>query len=327
MSSGKSSATSSSELPEWMQPYAKSYLGKAQSVSDKPYTPYGEQTVAGMDPRTQQGIDQQAQLGANGTAIGNAGKAGLTDVLGGKYLNVDSNPYLSKQIDAAQGDVIRNYNTVSKPAMESAMVGSGSFGNSGLAQMQQGQQQDLQKSLGNISTQMRGNAYNTERGYQQQALNLAPAYSGMEFGNAQALQDAGQTQQSQQQTELTDAYQKWMQAQGYDANQLGVMGNALGTLRGNGTQTTTGNDGGSSKAQTATSLAMIAASIWSDKRLKTDIKKIGKTDDDLNIYTYRYKAGGPVQMGVMAQEVEKERPEAVTRIGGMRAVNYGLLGA
>jgi hypothetical protein len=64
----------------------------------------------------------------------------------------------------------------------------------------------------------------------------------------------------------------------------------------------------------------------SDKRLKTDIHKVGKTDSGLNVYTYRYKSGGPIQMGVMAQEVEKKIPEAVTtRPDGMKAVYYGLL--
>jgi len=60
----------------------------------------------------------------------------------------------------------------------------------------------------------------------------------------------------------------------------------------------------------------------SDKRAKTDIKKVGKTDDGQNIYRYRYKGGGPFQLGLMAQEVEKKRPEAVANFGGLKAVDY-----
>ena len=63
----------------------------------------------------------------------------------------------------------------------------------------------------------------------------------------------------------------------------------------------------------------------SDRRLKTDIRKVGKTDDGLNVYTYRYITGGPVQMGVMADEVEKVKPEAVGEINGFKAVNYGMI--
>jgi hypothetical protein len=57
--------------------------------------------------------------------------------------------------------------------------------------------------------------------------------------------------------------------------------------------------------------------------LKTDIEKVGKTDDGQQIYSYRYKSGGPIQMGLMAQEVEKKHPDAVVKKGGIRFVDYG----
>lgn len=64
------------------------------------------------------------------------------------------------------------------------------------------------------------------------------------------------------------------------------------------------------------------AAMMSDKRLKKNIKLVGKTDGGTNIYTYNYVWGGPTQMGVMAQEVEKDNPEAVIDIAGYKAVNY-----
>lgn len=60
-------------------------------------------------------------------------------------------------------------------------------------------------------------------------------------------------------------------------------------------------------------------SLFSDRRLKTDIKRIGSTDSGTPIYTYRYVWGGPVQMGVMAQDV----PEAAHMdSSGFLKVNY-----
>lgn len=53
--------------------------------------------------------------------------------------------------------------------------------------------------------------------------------------------------------------------------------------------------------------ALIGAMPFSDRRLKTDIKRVGATDDGTPIYTYRYKTGGPVMMGVMAQDVPAAR--------------------
>lgn len=44
-------------------------------------------------------------------------------------------------------------------------------------------------------------------------------------------------------------------------------------------------------------------SLFSDRRLKQDIKRVGATESGTPIYTYRYVWGGPVMMGVMADEV------------------------
>lgn len=59
---------------------------------------------------------------------------------------------------------------------------------------------------------------------------------------------------------------------------------------------------------------------WSDRRLKTDIKRVGQTDGGTPIYTYRYAWGGPVQMGVMAQDVPDA---AVMTDTGYMQVDYG----
>jgi len=68
-----------------------------------------------------------------------------------------------------------------------------------------------------------------------------------------------------------------------------------------------------------------AALIASDRRLKTDIEKVGKTNAGLPIYTYKYKGDKTTQMGVMAQDVEKKTPNAVQEVGGFKAVNYKLV--
>jgi hypothetical protein len=65
--------------------------------------------------------------------------------------------------------------------------------------------------------------------------------------------------------------------------------------------------------------------MMSDKRLKTDIEKVGKTDAGLPIYTYKYKGDSKTQMGVMAQDVKKKTPKAVKEVGGFKAVNYALV--
>lgn len=64
--------------------------------------------------------------------------------------------------------------------------------------------------------------------------------------------------------------------------------------------------------------------LLSDRRVKTDIKKVGKTDGGHNIYRYRYKGDpdGLFQLGVMAQEARKKTPAAVGKINGLLGVDY-----
>lgn len=67
----------------------------------------------------------------------------------------------------------------------------------------------------------------------------------------------------------------------------------------------------------------MGASIISDRRMKTEINEVGKTKDGQKIYSYRYKTGGPIHIGLMADEVEQKNPDAVMTLpSGVQAVNY-----
>ena len=60
---------------------------------------------------------------------------------------------------------------------------------------------------------------------------------------------------------------------------------------------------------------------FSDARAKDNIRPVGKTFDGQNIYSYNI-GEGPTQMGLMAQEVLKRKPEAVGRRGEYLTVDY-----
>lgn len=70
-------------------------------------------------------------------------------------------------------------------------------------------------------------------------------------------------------------------------------------------------------------LASAGLGLFSDRRLKTDIRRIGQTDGGLPIYTYRYGNEGPFHMGVMADEAEAIFPEAIMEhVSGYKMVRY-----
>jgi hypothetical protein len=70
----------------------------------------------------------------------------------------------------------------------------------------------------------------------------------------------------------------------------------------------------------------------SDITTKQNIQKIGVLNNGLNIYQYYYKPefrdehGHGLQIGVMAQEVEKFKPEAISHLSnGLKAVDYSMV--
>lgn len=74
------------------------------------------------------------------------------------------------------------------------------------------------------------------------------------------------------------------------------------------------------------SLAGAGAKAWaaSDRRLKEDIRPIGRADNGLTIYAFRYMGEPQTVIGFMADEVEDVHPEAVAEVGGFKVVDYAL---
>jgi len=63
---------------------------------------------------------------------------------------------------------------------------------------------------------------------------------------------------------------------------------------------------------------------YSDRRLKYNITHVGYSLNGLPLYLYRMKDTDELQVGLMADEVEAVKPDAVRTINGFKAVDYGL---
>ncbi len=152
--------------------------------------------------------------------------------------------------------------------------------------------------------------------------------------NAQAAQTAANNQA---------AYNEWLRQQNYNAGKIGLGISALGTIPHGTTTNMTNNSIGMVPQQGSSNSALgMAGGILSgigslfgtggifglsEDSAKTDVQKIGKTDEGLNLYAYRYKGDSktyPKVVGPMASEVEKLKPNAVVRMGkhGPRMVDY-----
>jgi hypothetical protein len=71
--------------------------------------------------------------------------------------------------------------------------------------------------------------------------------------------------------------------------------------------------------------ALAAVALGSDRNLKENIELVGK-ENGFNIYEFNYKNKPERYQGVMAQEVQKTRPDAVIMKDGYLAVYYDKIG-
>jgi hypothetical protein len=71
----------------------------------------------------------------------------------------------------------------------------------------------------------------------------------------------------------------------------------------------------------------VSVDVRSDRRLKTNISRIGTTVFGLPLYRFSYRGSDDMFTGVMAQDVLGVMPQAVSRdAAGFYRVNYGMLG-
>ena len=85
------------------------------------------------------------------------------------------------------------------------------------------------------------------------------------------------------------------------------------------------NASNAATGQTIGALGSLAAMfMFSDVRLKTDIRQVGVTKQGIKIYSYRIKGDSRRRIGVLAQQVRKVNPKIVRRdpASGMLQVNY-----
>ena len=163
---------------------------------------------------------------------------------------------------------------------------------------QQGYQQaqnvaQQQQGVG-LAAQQANLARLTQAGQQFAGLGTGAQTAAMQGAQGQIA--AGTVEQQTKQADLTANYQQFLQQRGYDFQTAQFLANiAMGTgaLSGSTTSTTQ------------------PSPFFSDERLKHDKKKIGETDDGLPIYSFKYNGDDRTQIGLMAQDVEKKKPEAV----------------
>jgi len=168
-------------------------------------------------------------------------------------------------------------------------------------------------------------------GQQADIGTAATNANATEIGN---LMKTGTAAQLTDQAAKDAAYQEFLRLQGAPLDDATKKAQVLGALPTDKTITGTGTMTGTTKQKgsmldTMLGVGQIAASAFSDRRLKRDIAIIGRMANGLGVYLYRYlwDAAGTQRTGVMADEVARLAPAALgPRIAGFATVDYSKLG-
>jgi len=312
---------------------------RAEEVASKPFQKFGttaEDFVAQINDQQNKGI-----AGVNAAAnvyqpyIDSATAATVAGMDEANAAELDINKYMSPYIQNVAdttGAMLSQENARAQSGNLGTAISSGAFGGdrAGIAAANLAQQQNL--AYGKTMADIYNEGYNNSVGVaqQQQGVNLAADQANLKrlteggaqladlgttaqqagLAGAEAQINAGTLQQQTEQAGKTALLNQFMQEQGFPfqvAQFLANIAMGTGSLSGSTTETTQ------------------PAPFFSDRRLKHDVKRIGKTDDGLPIYSFKYKGDEKEQthVGFMADEVEKVKPEAVgVHPTGYKTVDY-----
>lgn len=283
---GLSSSSTSNAPWKGSQPYL---TGGANAVQNA-YMDNAGKIQGGTDQVTSLLPDVIAKYQAGNPAI-NAATNYNTDVLSGKYLD-QGNPHLDAMMEQVANQA-RNQTA-------GALGVKGLTGGSDFTKL-------ISQGVSNAVTPMLYQNYANERSAMAGAAGQAPGLA------------AADTLQINPMLSLLQAYQ---QPLGAAQSYAGSLGSLFGNYQTQTNNPSTASGIGKGLEAVATILPFIPG--ISDMHAKEDIKPIGKTDAGLPIYTYRYRGDDEVRMGVMAQEVETQQPDALGPvIAGYKTVNYG----
>lgn len=318
--------------PEAIGWYQQS-MARAQQAASQPFRQFGttpEQFVAQLTP-TQTGAIQNI-AGTQGMAqpYYQAATGVTANALNPAYNTVGNymNPFMGQVVNPVQ-QAVRQQQGQQLAQQQAEAIRGGAFGGerAGLqrAQLMGQQNLGLGQALSPLYQTGYGQALQAAQQQQQYGLQGAQQLAGIgtaaqqaALGQAQAQLGAGTLEQQTQQAGINALYNQFQQQQMFpymQAQFLSGIAGGLGPLMGQQTF--------QSQAQSPFGMFL------SDPRAKTGVDRdepdvVGELYDGQKVHAYKYKDGGPAQIGLMADEVAERRPDAVgLRPDGLMAVDYG----
>ena len=273
---------------------------------------------AAINPITRT-LREQILPGITDASIRNAGTGGGPAAYGGARQDIQENRAVQDWSNMA-GDITSKMANASREAGLKLLPQAGAMDAAATAAAL-----TPANTLGQAGTQQQ--VYN-----QQEIDNATKAWlAALQGGQAGAniLNTGGFGNQSQQSSGTSttvgpapDMATQWLQGLTGGAGMLNSLGGLMG---GSGVGSWLGGAGGAAGIGDLLAAGPgLGALMLSDRRVKTAIRKLRTLANGLSWYAFRYVFSPYMEEGLMAQEVERFRPEAVMTSAGLRYVNYAL---
>lgn len=265
------------------------------------------------------GGNQAGVAGSLGTATGVANQV-ATQGLTPQAIQAQMSPYISSVVNPTLAAFAQqNQQGLSQLAGNQAVRGALGNSTGSEAAYLAGVQPSQQATIAGLYNQGYGQAQQAALQSLQAQLSGASAAGSLAGAGTQAnlgLNTIGQGLYSTSLTpytltsQMASGLSPWLQAAGMSTSATGS---------GTGNQTNTPGIG-----SVAAGLAGLGLSAFSDERVKENIRRVGSTFDGQPVYSYNFP-GGPTQIGLLAQDVERVMPEAVgSTPEGIKTVDYDL---
>jgi hypothetical protein len=333
---GMQTVTSQNQIDPALRPYVDFGLQEAKRLyqSPTPYAPF--QTY--IDPSSQtlsalSGIERRAMAGS--PLLGQA-QSELGRTISGDYLS--GNPFFQGAFQAAARPIEQQFGQ-NIMDIRSKASSAGRYGSGAQTNLENRAATGLSTALADIGGKLAYQNYGDERTRQANAILAAPEMAAADYTDPSKLLAAGLAREGYSQAQIADQlarYQYQMPESRLSTFLTGVYGAPSGSVSTqqrpiyeNPSQQGLGN---------LLSLVGTAGSLgwkpFSDIRTKENIKQVGSMANGLGVYEYEYKkefkdhpsAGHGKFIGVMAHEVEKVIPEAVSvDSDGYKHIDYSLI--
>ena len=208
----RETAQTQTEMPWWQQQPIQNLLKRAEDQSNVPLQYYQGNKIAGFSSEQSMAQNLARMRATGGSPLIKGAQGHVGDIIGGKYLTPDSNPWLKSYYEKAAETAM--------PQIDTAAVNAGRYGGGAWGQMRG-------RTAGELASGIYGKAYETERDRQMQATGMAQPLAREDYYDIGKLAAVGEEKQGMEQALIDESVKKYEFGQMEPWQRLGMFRNLV----------------------------------------------------------------------------------------------------